>query len=91
MLEKYVEEFNKKGETYLKVKANPGMSKTEIKGILKIGDEEILKINIAAPPEKGRANLELIRFLAREFKAGKNKVNLISGAGDRIKLIKIKI
>ena len=87
MLEKYKLILINKKELYLRIKVNPGMSKTEIIDIL---EDETIKINIAAVPEKGRANLELIKYLAREFEIDKKKIKIISGAGTRLKLVKIK-
>jgi len=87
-MEKYLEKLNKDDEVYLKIKARPGASKTELKGLLD-GEEEVLKIDISAPPEKGKANIELVKYLANIFQVNKNNVKIISGAGDKIKLVKI--
>lgn len=89
MLTPFLKTFNQDGEIYLRVKARPGASATAIKQILADSDGEIIKIDIAAPAVKGRANLELIKFLAREFAVAKNNIKIISGAGDRLKLVKI--
>jgi len=48
-----------------------------------------LKIAVAAVPEKGRANRALVEFLAEEYSVHKNDIKIISGASDRIKLVKI--
>ena len=85
-MEKWLKKFNDKGEIYLRLKIKPGMGKSEIKGEL---EDETIKINIAAPPEKGKANNELIRFLAGVFDVAKNSVKIISGKTDSVKLIKI--
>ena len=78
-----------KGEVYLRIKARPGASKSVVKEIMVEDENEIIKINIAAEPVSGRANKELIRFLAEEFKVSKNNIRIISGAGEKIKLVKI--
>lgn len=88
MLEEYKREFKEKSKIYLRIKVNPNSIKTEIKEIM--GDKTI-KINVSALPEKGKANQELIKYLSREFNIFKNNVKIISGAGERIKLIKIKL
>ena len=71
---------------YIKIKVRPGASQTKIVGKL---DDEPIKIDVAAPPERGKANIELIKFLAKEYKVDKSSVSIISGAGERVKLVKI--
>jgi len=89
MLKNFIKQFNQAGEIYLRIKARPGASATAVKQIMEDGDGEIIKIDIAAPAVKNKANLELIRFLAREFAISKNNVKIIGGAGEREKLVKI--
>lgn len=86
MLEKYQQILIDKGELYLRVKVRPGAPKTEFKAVM---DDETIKIDVAAAPENGRANEELIGFLAKELGVGKKGVKVLSGAADRLKLIKI--
>lgn len=90
MLSKYVEKFRNKSEIYLKIKARPGASATAARGIMEHEDGEMIKIDIAAAPENNKANQELIKYLAKWFSVGKDDVKIISGAGDKIKLVKIK-
>lgn len=59
----------------LSIKVVPGSSRTRLAGLL--GDA--LKINIAAAPEKGKANKELVRFLADFFERPKSAISVISG------------
>ena len=47
------------------------------------------KFDIAAPAVKGKANQELIKFLAKQLETVVGNIKIISGAGERIKLIKI--
>lgn len=71
---------------YLRIKVVPKSPKNEI--VETMGDGT-LKIRIAAPPEKGKANRELIRFLSRHLKINKTQITIISGKSDTLKLIKI--
>lgn len=89
-LDSYKKILNKKGEVYLRLKAHPCSAKTRIKEILSGEDGETIKIDIAAIPKNGKANQELIRFLSKEFNVVKNNIIILNGAGDKIKLIKIK-
>ena len=69
----------------LAAKIVPGSSSTRICGLL----DGMLKIKVAAPPEKGKANQCLLRFLAKELGLKKNAVSLISGKTSPVKQIRI--
>ncbi|MDD3646528.1 MAG: DUF167 domain-containing protein [Candidatus Gracilibacteria bacterium] len=71
----------------LKVKVTPGQSKNEFFSVLEDGT---LKIRIKAPAEKGKANKELTSFLAKELGVGKGDIDIVAGASDQVKIIKIK-
>ncbi len=70
----------------MRLKVLPGASKTKIRNIM---EDETIKIDVAAVPEKGKANKELIGYLAKEFGVNKKNIKILSGISDRIKLIKI--
>lgn len=89
MLKKYQEKLARDNEVYLRIKARPAADKTAVRDLFKEEEGETIKIDIAAPAERGRANQELIKFLAKEFSVAKDNIKIISGAGERIKLIKI--
>jgi uncharacterized protein (TIGR00251 family) len=86
-LNELFEEFAKTSRLTLRIKVIPKSSQNAIVGFL---DEETLKIRIAATPEKGKANLELKKFLASEFKTSRDEITILSGAGDHLKLIRIE-
>lgn len=71
---------------YLRIKVHPNAPKTELKETMTDGT---LKINLAAPAEKNKANTELIKFLAKKFAISQENVIIISGKKERIKLIKM--
>jgi len=91
MLDNYKEKLKEKGEIYLRIKVRPLASLTAVKQISEDEDGDTIKIDLAAAPVKGKANLELIKFLADEFAVNKDNVKIISGAGERVKLIKISV
>ena len=68
----------------LRLTISPGAQRTEVLG--RYGDR--LKIRVAAAPEKGAANQELIAFLARALKLPKNAFRL-QGAQSRSKVVEI--
>ncbi|PIZ75855.1 hypothetical protein COY05_03170 [Candidatus Peregrinibacteria bacterium CG_4_10_14_0_2_um_filter_38_24] len=75
---------------YLRIKVIPKSQRTEITEIL--DDKEngpTYKIKIAAPAEKGKANATLIKFLSKELKIQTEKISIISGKTEHLKLVKI--
>ncbi len=67
----------------LTVKVVPGSSRTEIAGIY----DDMLKIKVAAPPEKGKANKALLAFLAKQLGLRKNALQITSGQTSVIKQV----
>ena len=72
----------------LKVKVVPKSSKTEIVGEMVDGT---LKIRVAAVPEKGKANAELIRFLAKYYGVSRHCVSIMTGETSQLKQLKIDL
>lgn len=69
-----------------RVKVVPKSPRTEFAG--EMGDGT-LKVRVAAPPEKGRANAELCIFLAREIGVPASAVEVISGQTSPLKLVRV--
>ncbi|MEQ1790197.1 MAG: DUF167 domain-containing protein [Rickettsiales bacterium] len=68
----------------------PKSAKNHIIGWVDDADgKAVLKIKIVAPPEDGKANIELIKFLAKHWKVPKSALELISGETSRHKRLKI--
>ena len=65
----------------LTVKVVPASSITRIAGML----ENILKVKVAAPPEKGKANKALVAFFAKLLDVRKKDVAIVSGTSSTIK------
>jgi len=51
---------------------------------------ERLKIRVAATPTGGKANRQLIRFLAKEFGTKQSAVTVVSGQASRHKRLRIE-
>jgi len=66
----------------LKISIKPNASKTEI--LSQDGDK--LKIAVAAPPDKNKANIELVKFLSKRF----GSARIVSGFTSRVKVIEIE-
>lgn len=67
------------------VHAQPGAGRTEVVG--RHGDA--VKIRVAVPPEKGRANEALAKVLAQELGVKPAAVSIISGESSRTKRFKV--
>ena len=74
----------------LAVKIIPGAKVSEV-----VGWEHdprsgaVLKLRIAAPPVDGKANKEIVRFLAKLAKVPKSSVELLHGSSSKIKLLNV--
>lgn len=66
------------------VKVIASAKRTELRGTMADGT---LKIAVAAPREKGKANKELIRFLAQHFHISKERIIIKSGLTSNKKTI----
>lgn len=54
-------------------------------------ENDELKIRVAAQPEKGAANEELLAFLSKQIGISKSRIKLISGATSRHKRLCVDI
>jgi uncharacterized protein (TIGR00251 family) len=70
----------------LAVHAQPGAKASGIAG----GHGDALRIRLAAPAVEGKANAELVRFLAQAFGVGRGSVTLLRGDTGRRKLLRIE-
>ncbi len=74
----------------LVVRVTPNARRSEILGW---GADEkgrpVLLIKLAAPPVDGKANTELIRFIADYLGCAKGKVQLVRGEGSRQKVLDV--
>ena len=79
-----IEEHNE-GAIFV-AKIVPGSSgQTRICGLL----DDMLKVKVAAAPEKGKANQCLIKFLSKQLGVNKNAVSIISGTTSPVKHVKV--
>ena len=69
----------------LSLRVEPRSSKSEIIGF----HGERLKIKIKAPPVDGKANKEVIAFLADKLNVKKADISIVSGKSSRYKVVKI--
>jgi uncharacterized protein len=69
----------------LALHVQPGAKRTEAAGTH--GDS--LKFRLAAPPVDGKANAELVRFLADAFDVPQRQVTIVRGETSRQKSVRI--
>ena len=71
----------------LSIYVQPNSSKNEI-----VGEHDgMLKIKIKAPADSGKANKELVTFLAKHFNFKKNQVTIIKGHISRQKTVELDV
>ncbi|MCW1892387.1 MAG: DUF167 domain-containing protein [Candidatus Uhrbacteria bacterium] len=69
----------------LTIHVKPNAKTTEI--VSRSGSEWTIRLH--APPIEGKANEELIRFLAESFDIPKSRVTLLKGAASKTKIVEI--
>lgn len=69
----------------LAVKVVPGASRSKVQGVW----QNALRIAIAAPAEDGKANAEVVEFLAKLFRVKRRDVSIIRGMTTPQKVILI--
>ncbi len=73
------------GDLIIVCHLQPKASRSEFAGL----HGDAIKIRIQAPPVDGKANVELTKFLARQFGVSKSSVAIISGELNRHKRVRI--
>jgi uncharacterized protein (TIGR00251 family) len=74
----------------LALHVQPGAKRTEVAGTRGEGAQMRLKIRLAAPPVDGKANAELLHFLADAFGVPLRHVVLVRGETSRKKVVRIE-
>ena len=74
----------------LSLHVQPGAKRTEVAGVHGEGTQARLKVRLAALPVDGKANAELLRFLADAFGAPLRNVALLRGESSRAKVVRIE-
>ena len=74
------------GAVTIAIVARPGVSRRRIVRL----DPRGLIIALNSAPEKGKANDELIEFLARELKVARAAIAIVRGAASRHKTVRIE-
>ncbi len=83
--------FEEKDNGYiLRVRLTPNSSCCRINGLFfDEHNQTYLKINVVSVPENGKANKELIDFLAKMLNIPKSAITIVNGMQNRLKKIYI--
>ena len=73
------------GGVLFTAKVVPGSSRTMVAGVL----EDMVKVRVAAAPEKGKANQCLVAFLADQLGVKKNDIEIVSGQTRPVKQVRV--
>ncbi len=87
-LAKLVPQLRAQGKLLLRVKVTPKSGRSQVAGWLADGT---LKVRLQAAPERGKANAELCRLLARELGVARENVRIVSGEGSPLKQVRIEL
>lgn len=75
----------------LRVRLTPSAGRNEIRGFHTDPEGRAqLKVRVTAVPEKGKANKQLLKLLARSLKLPVSSLRLVSGETDRNKVIEFE-
>ncbi len=74
------------GDALLEVKVHPGRAPTRYRG----ERSGRLVFDVGAPPERGKANEELIRYLARALRIPRDAVEIVAGATTGLKRVRLR-
>jgi len=76
---------DKRAPALFSVRVHPSARRA---GVEKLGPREY-KIHVTAPPEKGRANREVLESLAAHLEIPVTRLRLVRGAASRIKIVAV--
>jgi uncharacterized protein (TIGR00251 family) len=71
----------------LTVKVKPSAKKEGVS----VNANGMLKVAVAAPPEKGKANERLTELLAEHFGVAKSRIKIVSGHTSRSKVVEVDL
>jgi uncharacterized protein (TIGR00251 family) len=81
-----LELVQRNGAVGLRVRVKPKSRRSAIVGV----EQGALLVTLAAQPQDGQANEELLRLFARVAKVPKSQIELVTGATGRQKLLRIR-
>ncbi len=77
--------INSNQEARIAVRATPNAARSAVVGFV----EGVLRVKVAAPPVKGKANKELVALLSRVLGVDKNRISIATGEASRNKVVAV--
>lgn len=78
------------GGVRVRLKVAPRASRNRVEGLAAEADGGVaLKVSVTAAPEGGKANAAVIRLLAAEWGVPRSTVEVVLGAADRRKVLRV--
>jgi uncharacterized protein (TIGR00251 family) len=74
----------------LEIRARPGRPRTRAGDIVATVDGSELAVEVAAPPEDGKANAALVAWLAKALGVGRGSVTILRGETSRHKSLRVE-
>lgn len=71
---------------YYRFKITPSQAEAELRDVMSDGT---IKIALTQPPEKGKANKELIGFIAEQLDLDRSDIKIVSGLSSRMKAVSV--
>ena len=76
--------------TTIRLRVTPNAGRDAIEGYETLADgNEVLRIRVAAVPDKGKANAAVIALLAKTLRLPKSAITVVTGETARLKTIRI--
>lgn len=83
--------FRQNGRLRLALKVSPRSRRNGVKGVeIGVDGRAMLKVEVTAAPEDGKANAAVVRFLAKRWRVAAGRFELVSGRTARQKVMEIK-
>lgn len=74
----------------LKLRVTPNAGRDVIEGFERLADgTEVLRLRVAAVPDRGKANAAVVALLAKALHVPKSAITLVSGETARLKTVEI--
>jgi uncharacterized protein len=74
----------------LAVRVVPRASRTGVAGVFGDGANAALRIALAAPPIEGKANAELIAYIADVLEIARSRVEVVAGKQSKNKIVRVR-